>query len=205
MRCLLLPVYSSFFISVISSPISSDSNDLYLEDTTTDLDLTGTQTPPPRSVSGISVAYNNVDPTTESDFKDQSGSTYVATTQQVSTVPIPSSWVAQLPDVEICKKRVKGKTVQTCMISGIDCKYEFWISTAHPCFYQSVYREVNYGETDQLNSRFIGDTLGPVLDFVSPSLAWKNSILPTLVSTNLGQKILFSLEPWLALRSSRSY
>lgn len=125
MRGLLLPVYSSFFISVISSPISSDPNDLYLADTTTDLDLTETQTPPPRPVPGISVAYNDAGSTTDSNLDDQSGLIYAANTKQVSTVPIPSSWVAQLPDVEICKKRAQGKTVQTCMISGIDCKYEF--------------------------------------------------------------------------------
>lgn len=90
----------------------------------TDSDVTESQTPLD-SGSGTSVATIDADPTINTDL-DQLGSTYIATNEQISTPSVHSSWVAQKPQMDLCKtkKQSGDKNTPTCVISGIDCTYK---------------------------------------------------------------------------------
>lgn len=143
MRFLLFPIYSSFFITIIGSPIDFASDDLYSNDIAADLDTTETQTTPTID-STIKVAQNNVDyidsdvippetplssdsettvaladvaPTTDPNLDGQSG-TYIASNKQVSTQSTSSTSTDLKAQIQNCKKNFKSKP---CIIFGIKC------------------------------------------------------------------------------------
>lgn len=133
----LFPIYLSFFICVISSPIDSSPNSLDLDDTTSA--ITDLEAPEPQKLSQYDfetpIAFNKVDQNIEDNLlsfntiipnsdENQIDSEYVAINKETSTHSVPNSLIAQKPKIDNCKKR---KDTQPCVVAGIDCTYKFCI------------------------------------------------------------------------------